>query len=239
MTHSSSSTFSYTGTKLTLISGAVVAVLIMVLATVLGINPNQPQPTRYGGTQYPAPLTSLAAGCGDFFLYPPLESQYGVILDDDKNDVLTIPSHPMTVPVYGYMSETSMADSDIRLYEPDELRQPISLQTILRTMYDKDTTVVWYAEDISQGDFAVLRAYVRDKTNILVVPWEYGDNSLPLDRKVAFSQWGISQSCEFWTDETFETFLEFAEDNRLERNPNPRVVRPNENGLLPPIIVVN
>lgn len=237
MLNNASSSFSYTGTKIGLVLGSFAVIITMTVAAIVGINPNQTQPASFGGTQVPAPLTSLAAGCGDYFLYPPTSEQYGTILDEDKENILTIPSHPMIVPVYGYMSEKSIPDNEIKLYELAELAEPFSLQSILRTMYEKETTVVWYSLDINQGDFAILRTYARNNDNILVLPWQYGDATLPLNRSVAFSQWGVSQSCQFWTDETFESFLDFAGKNQADRTSAPKVVKPNEAGLLPPILV--
>src|SRR5690606_37119252 len=113
---------------------------------------------------------------------------------------------------------------------------PLARSKILRTMYDRDTIVVWYSPDIALADYELIKQYVSEHDNILAVKWENEQGSqIPLDRKIAFSAWGISQSCEFWTDQTFETFADFAKENRVERPETAPMAEPNQYGLLPVI----
>ena len=78
----------------------------MIIATVFGINPNKSSAGQLGSVVYPASLTSLASGCGDFNVWNNLKAkdQYAVIPASERESLTAIPTHQMIVPVYGYMN---------------------------------------------------------------------------------------------------------------------------------------
>lgn len=230
--------FSYLPTKIALVSSAIAACSLMVTIVVFGINPNQATTTQFGATEYPASLGSLASGCGDLYLFNPDPSQYGIIPEEVKANegVVNIPVHlNSTIPVYGYMSAEPLGASQIRFYTKDELKEPISREQILRTMYENDTTVVWYTDDIAPDDYQVLKEYVDSHENILATKWEYPSLVIPQDRKIAFSTWGMSQTCEYWTDINFEKFQEFKKEHKIPKASTIPEAKLNDNGLLPEI----
>jgi hypothetical protein len=231
---SKSISFSYFGTKLIIVISVITTLLLMMLITVFGITPNEPTRGQYGATQYPASLTSLASGCGDYYLFEPSEGQYANIPAEKRDQITTVPVHQMSVPVYGYMNNSPLFDEEIRFYGMDELDEPILMDKILRTMYEKDTTVIWYTADIAPDDYSLLQDYVVAHDNVLAVKWEYLNGVLPADRKVAFSTWGISQTCEFWTDSTFERFESFIQERPVAKTGTvPVAVVSEKNTLLP------
>ena len=231
--------FSYFGTKLIIVVSVITTLALMMLVTVFGITPNEPKKSTDGATTYSAPLTSLASGCGDYFLFEPGKGQYATIPAEVRDSLETIPTHNMTVPVYGYMNTTPLFDEEVRFYAIDELETPLALDKILKTMYDKDITVVWYTADIAPDDYTLLQEYVTAHEDILAVPYNYRNGQLPSDRKVAFSKWGVSQTCEFWTDNTFERFEEFADEHKVAKLSEIPVATVVNGKLVPLAIITN
>lgn len=230
-------TFSYLPTKLAIVGSIIAACSLMVTVVVFGINPNQPTKTDFGGIQYPASLSSLASGCGDLYLFDPSSDQYGVIPEKvtSSEGVIDTPIHTMTVPVYGYMSAEPLGESQIRFYAKDELKEPIAREKILRAMYEKNTTAIWYSKDIGADDYQMLKEYVESHKNIIATKWEYASGDLPLGRKIAFSSWGMSQSCEFWTNTNFDKFQDFKKEHNITKITPVPLAKLNKSGLLPAI----
>lgn len=230
--------FSYKPTIIGFIATALVTVLAMISLVIFGINPNRPTEIENGGKAYPASLLAMANGCGDIFVMPPKEGQYGVIPSEywelNSNPIQNIPVHIMTVPVYGYMAEKSMPDEDIRFYGPEEVDEPLNRQLLLRTMYDKDIIVLWYSKELNAVDINLIRQYVANSDQkILAYPWLY-ENNLVAGRNVAFAKWGISQTCSLYSDEVFEEFVIFANDNTVNKTfPPPEAPMTNNGTLLP------
>lgn len=231
--------FSYTSTKIGfVITGAIIA-LAMTLTVIFGINPNKPSPTEYGGEAYPATLLAMANGCGDIFHIPPKEGQYGVIPDEywDLNDdpVNNIPVHLMTVPVFGYMANKGLSDDQIRFYTPEEGQEPLNRQMLLRTMYDQDIIVVWYDKELNEVDLNTLKNFVNESDQkILAYPWQYNNGVMVGDRSIAFAKWGTSQTCSLYSDEVLTEFIEFTEQNPINRDtPIPLAPMTKEGTLLP------
>ena len=235
---SKSISFSYFGTKLTIIASIATTLTLMVVVTVFGITPNESTKGQYGATQYPSSLASLASGCGDYFLFNPGEGQYATIPAEKRDQIETLPVHQMTVPVYGYLNSTPLFDEEIRFYGTDELAEPLPIDKILKTMYDKDTTVVWYTDDIAPDDYSSLQEYVTAHDNILAVKWQYFNSKLPLERKIAFSTWGISQTCEFWGTNTFERFDRFVQEHPIAKLDTIPIAVVSDENKLPPLSVL-
>jgi hypothetical protein len=234
--------FSYKNTKRGIVLALLAAVLALVSIVIFGVNPNKPSPVEdIGGLQYPATLSAMANSCGDIFYNPPIKNNFGVIPDrfwelNKDNEDIKIPTHQMIVPVFGYMDKESFADADIRFYSSEEAEEPINRERLLRTMYDKDITVVWYTAEIEPSDLSALKAYaIEHAGEILVYPWKYASGQLIGNRTVAYSSWGISQTCGLYNEEILDEFVQFAKDNRIDRPQEIPEARVSDQGILYPI----
>jgi hypothetical protein len=231
---STSSSFSYTQTRIGIIVAIISICSLMISAVIFGVNPNRSQQLGPGYVSYPTSLQGLAVGCGDIFTFEPLERQYGVIPEDKLDDIRNIPSGPTIIPTYGYMTGDPLSEEQIRFYDKNELKTPIPREQILHTMYALDTVVVWYQDSIPPDDYEILKEYVEKHENVLAVKWEYGNRPFPSNRKVAISTWGMSQTCEFWNDSVATDFSNFAKENRIDRPDTAPEARMTEN-ILPPL----
>jgi hypothetical protein len=210
-------------TKRTLFGVILGVISVLTIATV-NISPQLAAVAGdYGSTIYPASIRAVSNSCGDIFAFEPDENFFGEIpaefLDPEnvKSDI-PISTHPMIVPVYGYMSPAPLAKTDIHFY-PAEGFMEIPYATILRTMYDLDTAVIYYDSGVPAGDLIAVQQYALENPNTLVVPWTFED-SLPLKRELAYAVWGISQTCGTWDEDVFTEFRLFTEENTVSR-PSP------------------
>lgn len=231
---SKSISFSYSATRIGIVLAIVTIIGVMLSLVIFGINPNQSRDLGFGRTQYPVTLQSLASGCGDTYQYTPGENQ-SAQLPADSSSYVNIPRGRQTIPVYGYLTETGLSDDQIRFYQKNE-ETDISRSQILRTMYDKNTFVIWYASDIAPDDYALMKEYVDATSNVLAIKWapEYGEGTQPGDRKIALTTWGFSQSCEFWNEGTAKSFRSFVTENKVSRPEEPTIAEVR-NGKLPEI----
>lgn len=225
-------------TKTKLVLGGVIAAVLASL-TVATLNlPSQMTPSQgqYGAVVYPGNLNTTVNGCGDVFRFSTNESLYGVIPQEAYATAQTktiIPTHPMIVPVYGYMSDRGLKKNEVKFYErkgyPDFPRQQI-----LRTMWDDNTTVIWYDENATAADVFRIKKYTTEHTNVLAVPWT-GVDALPMNRHIAFSTWGISQSCNTFDNSVLNDFQNFKKVHPVKHTVTPPVKKLNKFGLLSPI----
>lgn len=234
--------FSYTPTKISFAAVTVSTILAMITLVIFGINPNQPTRTEWGGWAYPASLDSLTNGCGDIYVSEPTEGQFGVIppkyWELNKDAVANIPRHLMIIPVFGYMAELGVPQSDIKFWSVEEAKDntTINEQTILRAMYDSDITVIWYSETLNPVDVASIRNYANEhEGKILAYPWTTNGGRMVGDRQVGFSQWGISQTCGVFNEVVADEFLEFSTENRVGRPDVIPEAPMSEDGTLFPI----
>lgn len=216
--------------------------LTLVLGVIFGLKPNAPFASYMGSTEYPTKLSSLMNGCGNFFLYNPKPGeQYSVVTPEIQATMSnqTIPTGLTVVPVYGYLAPEGLDGRNIRFHETEEPNQPYPMTTLLRTMYNYDTLIIWYTADLPATDIQDIRRYVQNTPNTMALLWVYGEN-LPLGRDVAFSKWGVSQSCSFFTPEVMENFTEFTDNHYVERELIPPVAKfiPNTT-ILPPLLPEN
>lgn len=235
---SDSISFSYKTTKIGIVASVVVACALASATVILGVNSNQPSDNGLGGIQYPASFEALANGCGDTFRFEPSADYYGVIPqkfhDDEKPNPL-IPTHRMMIPVYGYMATDALPEDSIRFYGPDELDESFSKEVALRAMYDHDVTMIWYTSDIEPSDLSAIRNYVEEHPKVMAAQWDYAGGKLVGDRSVAFTKWGISQSCSLFNEGILTDFIVFANQNKVSHSDVAKDVELTENGMLPAI----
>lgn len=236
--------FSYKNTKRGIVVAITLVIAVMVSTVVFFFNPNQPYPTQVGGMAYPVSLPSMTAGCGDIYRIPPIEGNFGEIpeefweLNKDNPDI-NIPVSPLlTVPIFGYMSQETLAATEIRFYDIAEYEEaPLDLTQILRSMYDDDIIVIWYTTDMDVSDIAALKAIAAEPENVgkmLIVPWTGANRPMIQGRDIAYAAWGISQTCTTYSEAVLNEFIEFEEENRVERPAEiPEAPMSKEGKLLP------
>lgn len=177
---------------------------------------NTPYTGANQSTIYPANLRSIATSCGDIFQFAPDEKDYGIIPQsvlDQETPV--IPDHPMTIPVYGYMSPDLITRDQVRFYGPGESNIPTK-QQLLRAMYDYGTIVIWYDSlKIPAPTLNEIHDYVGTHFNVVAIPWT--GKILPYGRLLAYSTWGNSQSCNTWAPAVLDEFMEFSATHTLSR----------------------
>lgn len=235
--------FSYKKTKIGLVIGVIVALTALIMSVLIGMNSPKIIDGSYNSKEYVASLSDLANGCGNTFLFSPKPNQYGIIPDsfyEKPDDIpegtkLNVPAHKMLVPVYGYMEKVGLTESDIRFWTEKESTEPINKEQLFNNMFFDDTIVIWYSQDIRPGDLSEIQAYVKENDNIIVRPWEYSGGILPGKRKIAYSAWGMSKSCQFYSEESLEDFIQFTKDNKVSREPAPEIIELETNGSLPKI----
>lgn len=196
-----------------LITITVIVVLFLTIATLLVRSPGTSQDKELNLTVTPPVFNSVAAGCSSFFTWNGRsEAQY--ITDETMNsgELRYVQSPRTLVSFYGYVSENPLTDSEITVYEADQTDIPTEYE-ILRTMAEKGTIVVYYVSDLlSYADYVEIVSLVEENDNMMMIPVD----TLPYERPVAFATWGISQSCTIWSEDAFDTFIEFANKNFIE-----------------------
>jgi len=211
----------------------------LVVATYNVPSQNAVTKGQFGSTMYSSSLTATANSCGETFRFKTNESLYGEIPQEfyakpNDDNTFNIPKHPMIVPVYGYMSSRPLSAEQVRFYADDEDYQEVPIQVVLRTMWDYDTKVIWYGDKATSGDIYNIEQYVKTHSNVLALPWK-SETPIPLQRNIAFSSWGISQSCGTWDETVFNEFTKFAEDNPVKHEDTPPVSKLSKYGKLYPI----
>lgn len=243
------------------IVGTVIAVVAVLTIATYNLNP-QLAPTKgpYNSILYPASIGAVASSCGDIYRFKPDVAFTGVIpasVDTTPPDPTVppapaptpaptkpvvkgktdksgnVPRHPMIVPVYGYLADKPLPKSEIRFHEDKDYKE-IPYQTVLRTMYDYNTTVLYYDRGMAPGNLIAIQQFVDAGKNILALPWTY-EGSLPLARNVAFASWGMSQSCSQWSEDVFKSFNRFTVANPVGHSKAPAVASLDKNGKLAPV----
>lgn len=208
---------------------------------ILGMNSPKVIPGAYNSVETVASLNDLANGCGNTFSFTPTTDQ-AVIIPDEYYETLKIaktkiPTHEMMIPVYGYMTEKGIPDDQKGYYEVNELKEPLNREQVLNSMYFDDTLVIWYSPDIRPSDIGDMLEAVEGETNIIIAPWEYEAGVLPAQRKVAFSYWGSSKTCEFFDSSSLRDFIQLHKDNPVPKSNHPIKLDPAVNGVLKEITV--
>jgi hypothetical protein len=215
----------YRGTK-TLIAG-LLAVSIGGLTYLTFATPsnNTPSQNIYNSVTIPANSDGILSQCGDTFIFAPEKERFGTIPKGYKGD---IPHHPMTIPVYGYMSNQAFDYSKYKDLKFGD-KNPYTHPEILRAQW-QGYHVIWTSVDFTEDGYKYVKDYA-DKWNdthsdkVLVLQWnlnDTGDNILPLNREIAFASWNSSQSCGTFANKTFEQYITATQNNVSPRdNENP------------------
>lgn len=236
-------TFSYRKTRRNLILSILAVIILASGFIIFGLQPNNPTKSAYGGLEYPATLESMANGCGNIFYNPPKEGNYSVIPEkfweyheEQGTETVKIPTHSMIIPIFGYMSEEAYTEDAVRFYSLQEATEAPNLPMLLRTMYDRDITVVWYKANIAPSDLALIKAYAdANPGEVFAYPWYFSGGSLVGTRTVAYAKWGISQSCGLYNEQNLEDFIQFGKEHPIERKKDLPEAKYTDSGDLYPI----
>lgn len=220
---------SYRGTKLVLAGLLLTGVTLLTFSAFNQPNRVERQPSAYGSVIIPPASDGILTQCGDVFLWED-PMNYGLIPENYEGE--EIPRHPMAVPVYGYMAASfdETKYNDVGFLEEN----PYSYPEIVRALWD-GYQIIWYGDTYGEEayDFVKDAAKTTDAENgtkTLVLFWGYGE-SLPADRVLGFSSWGASQTCQSFALETYEKFVDYANEVKPEQQNPPAVVL--EDGKLP------
>ena len=166
-----------------------------------------------------------ASGCGGIFRTKNAITASKEIPEEYYSNLPSggyIPSAPVIVPTYGYLTERGMHPSQFKFYSKESINKDIPEQLILRTMYDSGVPVIWYdSTKITEKDYNMLKRIGEDnKGKVLILPWlKYDSDNLPKDRTIAFAVFGMSQSCKTFNYDVLIEFLNFAENHSFDEKP--------------------
>lgn len=205
-----SPTYSFTPTKVALVTAIFMSILLLVTGTLYGLNPNKPIVKEFA-TEYPANLSSLTAGCGNYFLFN--EKTIDLVGAGKTNTIL---------PVAG-KKDSPTVDLTKKFYTTEDKTLP-SRDEITSTMYQENATIIWYDTKANAEDIETAKTYAEEhpKLNIIVMPWtETVDGQiteLPLNRNIGITSWGMSQSCATPNALTYDNYFTFLETNSWHNN---------------------
>ena len=221
----------YRGTKL-VISGILLAGVGALLFGALSQPAhNVVTSSAYGSSTLPASADAILTKCGDVFLFDSEEKWSGTVSDDYKEK---IPRHPMLVPVYGYMSDSPFDQSKLNTGTLTE--SVYTYPEILRAMWEGNH-IIWVGGEYTAEGYEYLTNYAAEWNEIhddkvVVTAWDF-EYGMPGNRDVAFGDWEASQTCESFSESSFEDFQEVVQENTSPRdfqNPPAAVL---VNNLLP------
>lgn len=166
-----------------------------------------------------------ANGCGSIFraknavaLSKEIPEEYYNIISEDGY----IPSPPVIIPIYGYMSERGIHPAQFKFYGKESVNKNIPESLIIRTLYDNAIPVIWYnSKNINEKDYEALQNLGKNaEGRLIIMPWlEYDNDPLPRDRTIGFSVFGMSQSCKTFDIEVLNQFIDFAANHSFEDKP--------------------
>lgn len=200
------------------------------------------------GNQTLASTNAILAQCGNLFTFhnrmPEALSQASVFNPEElaqHNGKAYVPIlKKVIVPPFGYMIDQRL-DKNTKFYHTVE---EIPLPQTLRSVYD-GAIIVWYSPLTSEKEIEDIKQWVETQDNVIAIPWKNANIGvgqdippvlMPLNRSIAFTAWGLTQSCGIWSENAINDFIKFAQ--KLEKD-QPRAVTPpqaklTEDELLPP-----
>lgn len=156
-----------------------------------------------GGTAYRQSTEALVGGCGPTYQFKPALTETGPV-PATKNGKPNKQKYRTIVPMFGHYyaatpdapTTTLNVPKPTRFYNRTDANIP-PVEELLATMHT-GTMVAWYTNDANPDDIAALKILADNPTlNMVVAPWEHAARGLlPANRKIAYSVWGASQTCQ-------------------------------------------
>lgn len=223
----------YGRTKFIILSLLVTGTLLLLFSAILTPARSTLVPGDYESKIQPASSKAILSQCGDIWLFQPKPEWYGTIPEGYTG---TIPTHPMIVPAYGFMSDKPF---DYSKYETSKYGEaPYKYPEIIRALWEGDR-IIWVGSTYPEEGYDFIRKYADQwnsyhEKKILVLSWTE-KAALPLGRSLGFSSWDATQTCQSFEQGTFEDFMAAADAYNMMRdygNPPPAEL---QDGQLPVI----
>lgn len=228
----------FTKTKI-LLSFILITVLTLLVTATLALPDNsEPRPSQYGAIEYPATVIAAVNQCGSVFYFEPDPKWYGTIpISIQQNGPDDgIPAQPTNIPVYGYMTREPFNPEFVGTY--DKTFEGFSRQDINRAMWD-GYYFIWYSMNTPNDKYEQLVEFVETQNSrtstpkIILSPFKITDREIPSGRDIAFSTWGVSQSCDTFDPKIFEAFEDFTIEHSTPRGEPPVAPIAPYGGLYP------
>lgn len=183
----------------TLLAATLTAALIATLGTWVlhGTTVPDSEPTAGGGTAYRQSTQALVGGCGPTYQFTPHPNEIGPV-PATINGKPNKQRYRTIVPMFGhyYDAPKGPATPPVRFYDRTAKNIP-PVETLLAQMHT-GRMVAWYTADANPADIAALKTLTNDPAlDMIAAPWEHAARGfLPANRKIAYSVWGASQTCQ-------------------------------------------
>lgn len=203
----------------------------------------------FGSVSHLPSVSATLLGCGNVYSFDPEPGSYGVFdMSDLKPAVeggsVRIPTAPVIVPAYGYMTAEPLPDRDAVVYRVGDEDLP-NLSAILRSMYS-GTIILWYLPSMEESSITQLENWANTRSDVVVMPWtpytlglpeSMTGYQMPAGRTYAFSAWSVTQSCQGFSASVADDFVTFVEHLHGSNIPSakPPLANIDENGHLPSI----
>lgn len=193
----------------------VVSIVLAFQFLTVSRDGNRPTYAPVNSLAYPASVDATLKQCGATFDLSIEPDRYGEIPNGYKGDV---PRHDYIVPAFGYFSNHHVTPK--KVYTAKDVP---SYPDVIRILRDGNV-IVWYTPSGTEDkapDF--IRDYANKHEKTIAMPWtqELSASShrgqareLPSKRAIAFSAWGITQSCGFWDGKVADDFQEFVAEHQ-------------------------
>jgi hypothetical protein len=227
---------------LAIVLSFVLILSLMLVCLIFSPDPYAAKPGDFNSTVYATNTEGVVSECGDSFVFNINHNNFGYLSKDFFQDPTTntpvarnIPNQPSIVPVYGYFYDVypEVTKKFYSLDVPDDVKALDKLadtKYLDHLLYD-GMKVIWYDSTVDPATIASIKKFVTDTPSFIALPWVY-DVKMPLNRRFAFSAWGITQSCGLWDTNMATTFNQFSEAHKISRPKEPQKAPVDANGDL-------
>jgi len=181
-----------------------------------------------GGLARRASSQALIGGCGATFEFKGIARESGIVPATRPDGREARQAYRTIVPMFGKFWETGAPTppASTGFWAPQDPEAP-QAEELVRNLWD-GWMVVYYTNAATPADIAALEkiATTQPEFKMLVAPWERRRGPLPSNRKIAYSVWGASQTCQRLVAPTIREF----------REAYPVSTAPGADGTPPPVI---
>lgn len=224
---------------LAIVFSFVLIISLMLVTLIFSPDPYAPKPGDFKSTVYATSTEGVVSECGDIFVFKINPDNFGYLSKDFFQDSTThnpvarnIPNQPSIVPAYGYFYDVEPEVTQ-KFYSISDTKAVATLtdSKLLNHLLYNGTKVIWYDSTVDAAAIASIKKFVTDTPSVIALPWVY-EKKMPLNRRFAFSAWGITQSCGLWNTNMASTFNQFSEDHKIDRPQEPQKAPVDMNGDL-------
>lgn len=224
---------------LAIVFSFVLIVALMLVTLIFSPDPYRPKPGDFNSTAYATNTEGVVSECGDTFVFKINPNNFGYLSKDFFQDPVqnipvarNIPAQPSIVPVYGYFYdvEPEITKKFYDVSDTKELAKITDSKFLNHLLYD-GTKVFWYDSTVDAATITAIKTFVANTPSVIAVPWIY-DKKMPMNRRFAFSAWGITQSCGLWNTSMATKFNQFSDEHKIARPKEPQKAPVDANGDL-------